>query len=415
MASADLRKAWVCANLNADLIFILEDCEVDELLQYEIGQHYRSIKKFSSAADTRAEVRTMCTQDFALDPTAGADVRAKIATIVSAWECTRDYITKENSLKAESKVLGIPRVVSYTDRAAMKKAVENAFARIPDKECPGPTYIATKVEEIEQNEPTAAPLDEIESCEDSLLLGLQSSLDATGRLRVTKTKTKGKMPATTEELRTKLRVESNLWLFLGAKFKNRTWLQGLTPADFSAYTDYLLGHKVNGLMLPRSDGAEGTSALNPPWNVLLNYDYAMRRAAFKEVREDPTVTLQEALRRVVRDVEIKELSFTSIISLSRKSSIQLPDAKRQRATSSGRQIFDGKSGGKGGRGKSGKGRFGKGNAGKGRGGPKLAYQTPDGRSICFAFNSEGCPGSCGMAHVCRIPGCFKEHPMSAHK
>ena len=411
MATADLRKAWVCANLNADFTFILEDCEVDEKLQYDIGQHYTSVKKFSSAADNRAEVRTMCTQDFALDPTAGADVRAKIATIVSAWECSHDYISKENSLKAESKVLGIPRVVSYTDRAAMKKAVEGAFSRIPDKECPGPTYIATKVEEIEQNEPTAAPLDEIESCEDSLLLGLQSSLDSTGRLRVTKTKTKGKMPTTTEELRTKLRVESNLWLFLGAKFKNRTWLQGLTPADFALYTDYLLGDKVNGLMLPRSDGTEGSSALNPPWSVLLNYDYAMRRAAFKLVREDPVITLQDALRLVVKDVEIKELSFTSIISLSRKSNFQQPDAKRQRPT------YTGGSESSRGRGSGGKGRSGKGR-GKGRGkgkNPKLAFQTPDGRNICFAFNNEGCPGSCGMAHVCRIPGRFKEHPMASHK
>jgi hypothetical protein len=40
--------------------------------------------------------------------------------------------------------------------------------------------------------------------------------------------------------------------------------------------------------------------------------------------------------------------------------------------------------------------------------------TPDGRKMCFAWNSptEQCAGGCGRAHVCRI--CFGAHPAHMH-
>ena len=55
--------------------------------------------------------------------------------------------------------------------------------------------------------------------------------------------------------------------------------------------------------------------------------------------------------------------------------------------------------------------------GKGRnkgpkGGTKLQRETPDGRQICFAWNSaKGCNGQCGRVHVCQI--CLGNHPRQA--
>ena len=52
--------------------------------------------------------------------------------------------------------------------------------------------------------------------------------------------------------------------------------------------------------------------------------------------------------------------------------------------------------------------------GKGGKAGQLSAQTPDGRAICFAYNSQGCSGNCGMVHVCRIAGCLGDHPMTQH-
>jgi hypothetical protein len=41
-------------------------------------------------------------------------------------------------------------------------------------------------------------------------------------------------------------------------------------------------------------------------------------------------------------------------------------------------------------------------------------QTPDGRDICFAFNSQGCNNKCGRLHVCRVRGCYGDHAAREH-
>ena len=82
---------------------------------------------------------------------------------------------------------------------------------------------------MEQGELTASLLDKVGSKEESLNLGVQSSLDASGRLRITREKKKSKLPINSEELRAKLKLEGNTLIMLGAKFRNRAWFQNLTP------------------------------------------------------------------------------------------------------------------------------------------------------------------------------------------
>ena len=70
-----------------------------------------------------------------------------------------------------------------------------------------------------------------------------------------------------------------------------------------------------------------------------------------------------------------------------------------------------------GKGKDGKGK-GKGKSKKGDksfNGSSLVSQTPDGREICFAYNAQGCRGSCGRVHCCRVRGCHKEHSAREHQ
>ena len=98
----------------------------------------------------------------------------------------------------------------------MLKAVETIHGTLSDAECPSADYLSLKAEETEANEPTAAPLDKILSKLASLI---QSSVDGSGHIRVTRTKTKAKMPATTEEYRRVMKVEIFSWLAMASRYK----------------------------------------------------------------------------------------------------------------------------------------------------------------------------------------------------
>ena len=115
----------------------------------------------------------------------------------------------------------------------MRRTVELAHGVVPNQEFPSVDYLSAKMEEVEQDEPTASPLDEVTSVDESDTQAMQASVDSDGRIRITKTKHKGKLLSTTEEFRMKLRVEGTTWMLLAAKYANRGWLQGGTPADWS--------------------------------------------------------------------------------------------------------------------------------------------------------------------------------------
>ena len=84
--------------------------------------------------------------------------------------------------------------------------------------------MAAKAEEVEENEPTASTLDRISSKRDSQVESLQTSLDATGHVRVTKTLNKLEVLKHSEAYRRIMKVEAFAWLAMSARFKaNCCW------------------------------------------------------------------------------------------------------------------------------------------------------------------------------------------------
>ncbi len=314
----------------------------------------------------------------------------------------RDDREGDIQARVEAKNLGVLRQVSFSDRNALLNAYERVHGRLEDRETPSVDYISQKVEEVEQGELMASPLDEVGSKEESLTLGVQSSLDAAGRLRITREKKKSKLPANSEELRAKLKLEGNTLIMLGAKFRNRAWFQDLSPNDFSKFADWLLGEKVYGLPVPKA-ASEGSRPLNPPWAILLRFEHQVRKDAYKQsIRQNRAIrfTLAEAMV----NAELKDVHFLSPVALaitspeigdaSTKQSI--PGASEENPTWVPNKFL------KKGKGKGKTGRYDK------RYG-SLHSTTPDGRQICYAFQEGKCKGNCGRVDVCQL--CLKPHPL----
>ena len=405
------QREFVQTNMDADLQFILGDSGVALVHQVSIARHYGSLRKFTAVGDDRAALRTACLNDFAL-PADTPENRSQIAAIVSSWETAKEYLAKEIELKAEAKVLGQPRVLQIHERQAMLRAVETIHGTVGDSECPASDYLSLKAEETEANEPTASPLDEILSKLASSSSSIQSTVDGAGHIRITRTKNKAKMPATTEEYRKVMKVEMYAWLAMASRYKAKHWLHGLTADPFLRFVEYILGDRVFGIQIPTSEGSQ--QRVKPDWAIILSYEQKLRKEAMRRVMEGHT--LADAMTSVIKDADLKEAYFTTPVALKSASSDgHGSPPKYQRFNSKG--SFGGKSSFGSSKGK-GKGKQKSKSSGVTDGrlkGLNLAWRTPDGRELCFAWNTGDCDGACGRVHQCRVKGCYSDHKAVEHK
>ena len=206
--------------VSSDLVHIFQECGVPLGLQYKLTQHFQNVKRFSTYADSRAEVRTALKDDHELEAT-NQVTRAAVASVVSAWETSKEFAHKESELRAEARMLGVHRPVTQTEKQAMRLAFESAHGSLEEAFEPSDDYISAKLEEIENGEVTASPLSEVTSKKRVRTMGIQTTVDTGGHVRIVKQRNKGVMPSHTEELRTVLRVEGNAWTMLASKFKKR--------------------------------------------------------------------------------------------------------------------------------------------------------------------------------------------------
>ena len=409
------QREFLHTKLDADFLYLLEEHGVDLALQYQVGQFYKSIKTFAVFADDRSAVRSAITADFSIRPDSAED-RARIACLVTAWEAARLIREEEAKLKAEAKVLGMQKPLASSDRAAMRLALESVKGyAITEAEEPAAEYLAHKLEQIENGEPTGSYLDEVISRKEAGALQLQTSLDNQGRLRVTRQKPKGKLPQSTEELRAKIRLEASTWIMLSAKCKGRVYLRGLELNSFDRYLEYLLGDRCYSMQvssgLPSSTSSgQDRYTLPVPWSVLLQYEFEMRKWAINEAhkRGEP---LGSMLHEATRNTELKELHFTSQVALAKRGQYDdmLPPNKWFRKGEKGNKGKGGKGGGKttpktDGQIKVGESWF------------DLVSKTPDGRELCYAYNiKRGCQvKGCKRVHACRVKGCQGNRPAYQH-
>ena len=158
----------------------------------------------------------------------------------------------------------------------------------------------------------------------------------------------------------------------------------------------------------------------------MSFEHRLRVEAFKLVR-DEGYTLSKALDHVVADSDLRSLHFVTSLTVSNKgvhakasaSRLAPPEppqaqaSKRQRREEKKQRREDSGPGGKGkDKGKKSKGR----DPHRKRIDPnlQLVARTPDGRDICWKYNTGTCSGGCGRVHCCRVKGCTHAGPACEH-
>ena len=400
--------------LDASLRCVLDHCGVidnDQAHLAHIG--ITSLRRAGAlygdtAATAKAEAAILGWNAAALTGDQRLEMTVRIADLVSAFKEATIHADRESKERANAITSEVPQPIRVAHHQELKLAIEEKHGKLDKNEVPSRWFQAQKSEQVAENTPSVEQLTDVTSKEDGEEAGFLPELNSDGKLTIKKGPMKKvPLPRDPEELRNKHRLICNAWLMADAMHHSRTWLQGLTPRVYEKYTDYLVGgrvHKLPGAVVH--------------WDNVLNYDFEMRQFAYETVSEDNNVTIADALKKAMNNVELRQIHFIEKLTLNSRrpansqtwtgqhktdNSVFNPmDNKKGQNQAKGPTYNQGKDKMSKGRnkGKS-KNKTGKGKGGKGMK-PKL-NRTPDGTPICFKYNNaEGaCDGGCGMTHVCQ--------------
>jgi len=279
---------------------------------------------------------------------------------------------------------------------ALRQKFEGEYYKLKDAEIPAKNSLEDLFEQIDSGEFRPMALRHFGSRADDEIAEV-GNLQLGSRVETAP-------PGTLEELRSKVVLMANHYLFAKFRYPNKQLLQKLNPFTFLDYLGYLTGKHVAQM---ESQTVDGIKLHRPSVRLLVNYEYQMRKEVVEEMNQGGCMA--EELKKITKNSDVRERHFSTPLAVSSASQAVQAGWTNQDGVPTRVHPYGGPKGK--GKGKKGKGKKGK----KGQAQHQLHSTTPDGRQICFAWNNqqEGCKGGCQRVHACRI--CLDPtHPTFLH-
>ena len=402
--------------ISSDLRVIMEDVGLRVGVQAIIAHNgFTTLARLMGLEDTKERLRAALASGFGLDAADDMTSRRDVADVLAVWELASKQSTREQELRAEHKVSGVLQPAAPLEVKAMRKAYETLHGKMEERLIPGRYFLGKKLEELQNNEPEVERLTDVTTREEGEEEFVFSELGKDGKLTIKKgAKKTTTPPADAEDLRTTYRVLTHAWLFANSRHPNRSWMLGFDADTYCKLADYVLGPKVMRLKATL-DANKPDSGPCPSWACVLHYEYEIRKAAYELVRAD-ALTMVAALAVAMRDTELRHLHFTTPFQFELTKKTGGGDGGKDKSKKQQQQQQHQQDKPKNDQAKKTKKNKTKDKA-KDNNPPakklkERATKTPDGREICFGWNSKrGCSG-CERVHVCQI--CFNEHTTMAH-
>lgn len=235
------------ADATPDILFIYDEIGIRPSVQaHLLTTGCKSVRRLAGAPTELALVlRKALNEQLALKEEDNLQARTDVADVSAAWTDARKEYEKESELRAEKRVMGIG-VEPAPSRASkiMKELFEKLHGYCPKNLRPGRFLLGSKIEEVIENGPVVEALQAVTSKEDGEEGLLLPDLIRDGAIRLKKGAAKWvKMPATSEELRTRHRLICNAWLFVRTRHSTRAFLRGLDKESYNVLFEYILGEK----------------------------------------------------------------------------------------------------------------------------------------------------------------------------
>ena len=393
---------WI-ADLTSDLQGLLDSRRVPKAVQAALSRHsIDSVAMLSAVATDRGDLEKIAKDLLGVDAAAGADQVVVFAQLFLAWQSAAKRIKVQDEADAEASSRKEPKNIPLQELQSLRMTFETQYYKMKEAEIPARSSIEDLFEQVDMGELRPMSLRHFGSKaddEDAEVGSLQ--LGKAGQIKIRKSRMETAAPGTMEELRSKMVLMANHYLFAKFRYPNNALLQRLTPFTFLDYVGYLTGKHVAQL---ETQTVDGITLHKPSVKLLVNYEYQMRKEVVEQFNMGQDFA--EELGRVAKNADVRERHFSTPLAVSSATqSLQQGGGGSKKGEGYFFQEYKGKGKGKGKKGKKGK----KGVV------SQLHSTSPDGRQICYAWNNkkEGCKGGCNRLHACRI--CLDPtHPTYEH-
>ena len=372
----------------------------------------------SNFAKDENDLRQCLKDDFGVDASTSLVQRTQVGATISAFQSALTKRSELAKFSGELDARQMQKPLLGSEYLVLKSAFERIHGKQEDCDLPSKSYLERRIADLESGDFRPEALTSIISRDQDEDDSLIQTWDASGQMRLRKSIATSEPPANPEELRKRLNM------MIALQHTNREEIQGFVPTFVYVYTNYLLGEHVWQMVARDNDG---NTIATPHWNLVLQYEQAIRKKAYSEMQETGT-RLHICIKQAWLDPLVKERAFTTPLALSTAAGKHVsPSSNTGNLRNAGvvQTIQKSKGGGRGKAEGSQKGRGrGKGTKGKPKAGGKgsgltvptgCAARTPDGRALCFGYNDLAVRcrlATCPFLHVCGI--CFaKGHPMYA--
>ena len=222
---------------------------------------------------------------------------------------------EEDSASARSSAINQPLEIPRGDHLELRRTYQSITGQIRDELYPSYAYFNARMQELEDNELCAEPLDAVTNRRYEIQQGSDDytiQWSKRGEAMMKRSKLRGILPKSTEEYRAIYTIMGHHWGLVRLKHSNRPYLQGLDTAFWSQHVEHMLGEEVRGLSVRNSSGAIAAST---SWHTFIVYDQELRNKAFKLVNENGR-TIREAMVEARNDNELRTKFLVTPLALS---------------------------------------------------------------------------------------------------
>ena len=190
--------------LEPDFHGLLERKALDERSQALVASvGVVALSRFSSLADTKAEIRTFCQETLGLHRVNDA---VAIAGMVDAWTAAQSRMEARHKAEAEADLAGMPQTLNKAELQDLRTRFEGMHYAVEEKAAPSNGTLELVCDQIESGEWKVMTLAQFQSREDAETDVIGCVVEKSGLIKIRRGFKEGVKPNNPEQLRQRLKL-----------------------------------------------------------------------------------------------------------------------------------------------------------------------------------------------------------------
>lgn len=232
------------AKLEPELQSLLDSRKVDvavQALMYDSGVD--GLGMLAAIAVTRDELKTFAKDSLNVDGAARPEDVVKFASLFLAWQSATSRVKVMDELNSELVSQKQPKAIPPVEMFSLKGEFEKLFYRLKDAEVPAKASFEDLCEQLDAGELRPMSLRHFGSkADDEDMETGTLQLGKSGQVKIRRSRIETSPPSNLEELRSKITLMANHFIFAKFRYSNKGILSNLNPFTFLDYVGYLTGN-----------------------------------------------------------------------------------------------------------------------------------------------------------------------------